>query len=160
MEAARAAATADLDEIARVATTAADELRDQRGGPLFLTREHIEAPTEAGFAALLTRDDRRLVVGTIDDVIVGYAAGGVERLADGSNLGVITDLHVLSGARQVGVGEAMVDDLLAWFDGQGCTGIDAFALPGNRAAKNFFETNGFTARLLVMHRRSTPYSRP
>ena len=30
-------------------------------------------------------------------------------------------------------------------------GIDATALPGNRATKNFFEAHGFTARLLVMH---------
>ena len=33
----------------------------------------------------------------------------------------------------------------------GCVGVDVRALPGHRAAKNFFETHGFTARALVMH---------
>lgn len=42
---------------------------------------------------------------------------------------------------------------LDWFVGAGCTGVDALALPGARATKNFFEENGFTARLLVVHRR-------
>jgi hypothetical protein len=36
---------------------------------------------------------------------------------------------------------------------RGCSGVDATALPGNRATKNFFEESGFTARLLVMHHR-------
>ncbi len=31
-------------------------------------------------------------------------------------------------------------------------GVDTLALPGHRAAKNFFEESGFTARALVMHR--------
>ncbi|MGH9181071.1 MAG: hypothetical protein ACRDY5_05080 [Acidimicrobiales bacterium] len=43
--------------------------------------------------------------------------------------------------------------LLAWFGDRRCAGIDAVALPGQRATKNFFEGNGFTARLIVMHRR-------
>ena len=30
--------------------------------------------------------------------------------------------------------------------------VDAFALPGHRATKNFFEEEGFTARALIMHR--------
>jgi ribosomal protein S18 acetylase RimI-like enzyme len=56
-------------------------------------------------------------------------------------------------AREVAVGEAIADRLVAFCRDARCTGIDAYALPGNRAAKNFFETHGFTARLLVMHRR-------
>ena len=46
-----------------------------------------------------------------------------------------------------------MDQLLEWFRGRGCNGVDATALPGNRATKNFFEMSGFTARLLVMHHR-------
>ncbi len=43
------------------------------------------------------------------------------------------------------VGEGLLEQLVAWCREQGCVGIDAFALPGHRAAKNFFETAGFTA---------------
>ena len=56
------------------------------------------------------------------------------------------------GARSVGVGEAMADDIVAFCATRRCTGIDAVALPGHRATKNFFEEGGFTARAIVMHR--------
>ena len=44
-------------------------------------------------------------------------------------------------------------DLLAWATAQGCFGIDALALPGNRATKNFFERYGLTARAIIVHKR-------
>ena len=47
---------------------------------------------------------------------------------------------------------ALFAEALAWMGRIGCTGVDALALPGARATKNFFEENGFTARLLVVHR--------
>jgi hypothetical protein len=47
----------------------------------------------------------------------------------------------------------MMGSLLEWFGARGCSGVDATALPGNRATKNIFEESGFTARLLVMHHR-------
>ena len=58
--------------------------------------------------------------------------------------GVVVALSVLD--------EIMINDLVAWCDEQGCVGIDAMALPGHRATKNFFEESGFTARKLVMHK--------
>ncbi len=82
----------------------------------------------------------------------------LEPLRSGRTLGVITDLFVEEGARAVGVGEAMADALVAHCRAHDCVGIDATALPGHRAAKNFFETHGFTARALVMHRRLEPES--
>ncbi len=46
--------------------------------------------------------------------------------------------------------------LIAWCEEHGCAGIDAVALPGNRATKNFFERYGLTARALLVHRRLGP----
>jgi hypothetical protein len=45
----------------------------------------------------------------------------------------------------------MLADLVEFFTARGCVGVDAFALPGHRAAKNFFEESGFSARAIVMH---------
>ncbi len=56
------------------------------------------------------------------------------------------------GARAVGVGESLIECVLAFTAEQRCVGVDALALPGHRAAKNFFEGSGFTARAIVMHR--------
>jgi GNAT superfamily N-acetyltransferase len=91
-------------------------------------------------------------VGTVDDQIVGYATGRTETLPGGTDLGVVEELFVEPGARGVGVGEALMGALLAWFVDRGCAGVDTVALPGDRLTKNFFESNGFKARLLVMHR--------
>ena len=54
--------------------------------------------------------------------------------------------------REVGVGETLVGAVLAWCREHGCEGVDATALPGHRAAKNFFEEQGFVARSLTMYR--------
>jgi len=87
---------------------------------------------------------------------VGFASARIEQLRDGTTLGVIGDLYVEPDARGVGVGEALMDALLVWASERGCQGVDATALPGDRATKNFFEGSGFTARLLVMHHRVQP----
>ena len=59
------------------------------------------------------------------------------------------------GARSIGVGEAIVGALIEFCTDRRCLGIDARALPGHRATKNFFEEHGFTARALIMHRALT-----
>lgn len=126
-----------------------------KGGPLLVARESRAEPLDDAYASLLGRDDGRLVVGCIDKVVVGFGAVEVETLRDGTRLGVVTDLFVDEGARSIGVGEAIVGALIEFCSGQECLGIDARALPGHRATKNFFEEHGFTARALVMHRALT-----
>jgi GNAT superfamily N-acetyltransferase len=152
MEGARAAMAADLPRLAELRQLALDEMRPVRGGLLYLAREaRPELDASAGEA--LWDDDRGAWVGTIDDVVVGYAMARVEHLRTSELLGVIDALFVEEGAREVGVGEALMGELLRWCAERGCAAVDAVALPGARATKNFFEESGFTARLLVMHRR-------
>jgi GNAT superfamily N-acetyltransferase len=152
MEASRRAGHDDVARIAELARAMRAELRAMRGGAIWAEREALAEPLNDAYAALLDRDDACLVVGTIDDVTVGFGALVVDMLHDGARLGVVTDLFVDEGARSVGVGEAIVELLVAFCAEAGCIGVDALALPGARAAKNFFEESGFTARALVMHR--------
>ena len=151
MEAARPATAADVPRVAELARAAIAELAPTRGGGVWRAREARPEPIEAGLEAVLRDPDGRLLVGTLEGVVVGYAAAHVEELGDGSRLGVVDDIFVEEGARGVGVGEAMIDDLVAWCTDRGCFGVDAMALPGHRLTKNFFEEAGFTARKLVMH---------
>jgi GNAT superfamily N-acetyltransferase len=125
-----------------------------RGGDLWLEREARPDPLEEGYRALLARGDALVVLGTIDGTPIGFGAVEVETLRNGERLGVITELFVESEARSVGVGEAMAAALLDFCTQHRCRGVDALALPGHRATKNFFEEQGFTARALVMHRPS------
>lgn len=154
MEAARLATPADLGDLVRLSRQAIAELGAQeRGGVVFAAREARPEPVDEGLARALEEEDCVVVVGTVDEVAVGMASGRVEHLRDGRAHGVLDDLYVDPEARGIGVGEAMMNELLGWFGKQGCSGVDAFALPGMRATKNFFEECGFTARLLVMYHR-------
>lgn len=156
MEAARPATSSDLPQLAELATEALAELAPTRGGAVFVQREGRATPVAETLARDFDDPGAVVLAGTIDDAIVGYAVGRTEVLRDGSLLGLVDDLYVVEGARGVAVGEVMMDELLAWFRARGCAGVDATALPGNRATKNFFERSGFTARLLVMHHRFDP----
>lgn len=150
-EACRPAQPADVARVTELARAAIDELAPMRGGAVWKAREARQEPLEEGLAGLLDDADARMVVATIDGVVVGYAVVRLEHLADGSVLGVVDDIFVEEGARQVGLGELMIGDLMAWCEERKCIGMDALALPGHRATKNFFEESGFTARKLVMH---------
>ena len=151
-EAARPATAADVERLAALAAEAIGEQAADRGGSVWSVREARPLPAEPSLKEAV-EDERTLVLaGTIDDFIVGYAVVRTEELRDGRVLGVLTDVYVEPDARAVGVGEAMVDEVLEWCRQQGCSGVDGLALPGNRESKNFFETFGFTARAIVVHR--------
>ena len=153
MEGVRPATEGDVARLAELARAGIAELAPTRGGAVWAAREARPEPVEDSLAGALRDPATRVVVGTIDDVPIGYAVVRVEQLHDGSRLGVIDDIFVEEGARSVGVGEAMMGDLVGWCEAQGCSGMDAMALPGHRETKNFFEESGFTARKLVMHHR-------
>ena len=156
MEGARPATPDDVPRVAELNRMAAAELAEMRGGRVFTAREARAEPVEEDLSAALADGDRRVLVGTIDGTPVGYAVAHHEALRDGSELGVIDDVYVEAEARGVGVGECLMDALLEWFGEQGCAGVDAMALPGDRTTKNFFEGSGFSARLLVMHHAMGP----
>jgi GNAT superfamily N-acetyltransferase len=152
MEAARPAGRDDLDDLVRLAAEAVAELVPQRGGAMWARTIGRRPPFEDGLAAALDDPDVMVLVGTVDDSIVGYAVARLDPIADGGTLVVVEDIFSEPGARGVGVGEAMLDRLVAWGTEVGAVGIDAIALPGARETKNFFESFGLKARAIVVHR--------
>jgi GNAT superfamily N-acetyltransferase len=152
-EAARPATGEDVARLAELVAEAVAEQAEGRGGRIWSAREARTVPAEASFAALVEDPAALVLAGTIDDTVVGYAVAVTEELRTGDRLGIVTDVYVDPGAREVGVGEALLDQVVAWCEAAGCIGIDALALPGNRSTKNFFESFGFTARAIVVHRR-------
>ena len=152
MEDARAATGAELARVAELARDLRAELRSSRGGTLWETREARPEPLDDAVVELSNRDDALVVVGTTEEAVVGYGIARWEVLRDGTRLGVIEEIYVEPEARAVGVGELLVEQLVAFCTDAGCVGVDATALPGDRQAKNFFERAGFTARSLVMHK--------
>jgi GNAT superfamily N-acetyltransferase len=151
-ESARTATDADIPALAAMIAAAADEKRGQKGGPLWFRRERRWGDMAGDLGAALAAPDHEVAAGTLDDTVVGYGLVRTERLADGTLLGVIDDIYVDPGAREVGLGQALMDHLLDWCRAQGCFGVDSLALPGDRQTKNFFESFGLVARAIVVHR--------
>lgn len=158
MEAVRKAAPGDAHDLTALSAECLEGLAGQRGGPLLVAHRPPLAgafETEA-LAALLADPTRLALVGTIDQAVMGMALGRIETLRDGDRLGQLDSCYVLPGARSVGLGHLLIDSLMSWFQAERCIGADGIALPGDRHGKNFFESAGFKARLLVMHRAIEP----
>jgi GNAT superfamily N-acetyltransferase len=98
---------------------------------------------------------RRVWLGGIENVDLGYLLASVVPLDAGATLGVIEAIYVARDARGCGIGELMMSVALEWFRSHGCVGVEATALPGERATKNFFEEHGLKARLLTVYRPLT-----
>ncbi len=71
--------------------------------------------------------------------------------AGGRTIGAIRLIFTDPEAREVGVGEAMMELYLREARAGGIGFFDAHVAPGHRLAKNFFESHGFSARRIVMH---------
>jgi GNAT superfamily N-acetyltransferase len=152
VEGCRPATDADAPRLAELAEQAVEELRGGRGGEVWARTLGRRAPFVDGFTEQLASSRHHVLVGTLDDTVLGYGVGRLDELADGSRLGVVSDLYVEPEARGVGIGEAMMDALVAWCAAAGCTGVDSVALPGDRHTKNFFESFGLVARAILVHK--------
>jgi len=155
VEAARIAVEADVPVLAVLHAEARASMEAKRGGLIWSMREAAGGRTAAEFLELLDDERTLALVGTIDESVVGYALSHIEDLDDGAPLAVVDDLYVDPEARSVGVGEALMNAVVAWGTEEGCVGVDAWALPGDRATKNFFEAFGLTARAILVHKPLT-----
>lgn len=154
METARPATPADRETVSRLWEQAVAELDGQRGGALLAGA--LDRPDLDGFLeASLSDPERLLVLGFIDEVPVGLASVFVNRVRR-EPVATLELIYTDPNARQVGVAEAVLEVVAEWSSTRDVVGMDAPALPGNRAAKSFFETHGFQARLLIMYRPGLP----
>lgn len=155
MEAVRPAVRPDSDRVAELCRMGLEEAQSRRGGPL-LTRRELDPAARAmvrpgGLDRLMGDPRRTVLVGTVEGVVVGLLSARVDEVM-GAPLGVVDFCYVEPDARGVGVGRALLDAAMTWFGRADCRGVDVPALPGDRAAKQWLEAAGFTARALVMHR--------
>ncbi len=155
MEATRLATASDHSLCLELIEAALSDARSMRGGatlagsataPGLLARWDVEVPSAV------------LFVGEFHDVVVGLSAAVVlpSDLAPQEapqRTGRIECLYVETEARGVGVGSALMVAAVDWCRAQGCTEVDALALPGDRSTKQRLEGAGFSARLLTLSRR-------
>jgi L-amino acid N-acyltransferase YncA len=151
MEFVRPATTDDLASLCDMYRLCLAEEKGTRGAHMFSVRESLSEPFEPHFNFALEDDDSYVAIGGIDDVVLGFVLAHLETLRDGAKHVVIEAIFVEAEARAVGVGEMFMEEVMSWARPKGAKTFDAYALPGDRDTKNFFEMSGFSARLLVMH---------
>lgn len=150
----RRADPSDREQLLRLAAAAHDHLTSHRGGEVFRDREARPEPSADSFDSDLqaaATGSALVLVGCLGPVPVGFAVVRLEHTRSAS-LAVVSELFVEPEARRVGVGRALMETVVEWARDAGCRGIDAEALPGDRATKNFFEAFGLVARKITVHR--------
>jgi GNAT superfamily N-acetyltransferase len=155
IEAVRPALDADAPRLSEMAQELLATVAGQRGGPLLLAPADRGAdPGQVGhrLGGLLADRSALVLVGTLDDVVTGFSVCRVVDQGLPARSGVLDACYVEPGARGVGLGRLLLDASLSWLEEQGCGGVDGIALPGDRGAKNFYESAGFKARMLTMYR--------
>ena len=155
----RFACQEDIPQLAELYGAACEELAGARGGRLLLGLGGRPAAVGASFASELSDPLHQVVLafvgppeGQVASSPAGYGTCLARAMEGGELVGSLEEIYVRPDARRLGVGRAIAVSLLEWCRARGCSGVDAKALPGSRAVKSFFESEGFTARLLVMHR--------
>ncbi|MGQ0848786.1 MAG: GNAT family N-acetyltransferase [Actinomycetota bacterium] len=149
---ARPAQTDDLSTLTSLYRSLEKEMTSLH--EMWALADGLAEPVEDALEAAVNDVESTIVVGLIDDAIFGFLLARVEALlpqARQMQVGSIRLVFVEMEAREVGVGEAMLDYALADLRRQGLTRFDAHVLPGHRLAKNFFEAGGFAARAIIMH---------
>ena len=150
---ARPALVADIPEIVRLYELLTSEMALLE--EIWPVADGIPAPPEAWLAGRIDDPTASVLVGEIDRVPVGFLVGireSLPRQASGARIGAIRYLFTEPAAREVGVGEALTGAYLAEERAAGVTLFYAHVTPGHRLTNNFFESQGFTARRIVMHR--------
>ncbi len=135
---------ADAGEVAVLEQQARDEATRHRGAQVLLA-----AHPPVGEWAPLADGPHAVWVATIDDVVVGYLQ--LEVAADRS-VAAVRQVYVQPEARELGLGDALLEAAMEYARASGCGALEAVALPGDRDTKNLYERAGVTARLLVMRR--------
>ncbi len=152
MEGARLAVPSDVGSVRAIAGLASIEFGQARGGAMFLARESTSRSAAERLLSTIEQREALAVVGYYDRVVFGFGIATFERLTDGRLVVVLSHLIVDPEAREVGIGEAMMNLILEEARAMGCVGIDSVALPGDRSTKTFFESFGLKTRLLTVHR--------
>lgn len=150
----RPAHAGDLETLLRLYRLLEAEMAALRG--LWREADGLPEPVEEALAEAIADPEVLLYMGLADDVPFGFILGESLPLlpqAEGERVGTIKLVFTEEPAREVGVGEAMRDAIMAEFRSTGHRLFDAHVLPGHRLAKNFFEAGGFSARFIVMNHR-------
>jgi len=82
-----------------------------------------------------------------DNELIGYS-----KLVFQFDYAVLSEIYVLNDYRELGLGTFMLNSIRAYLDELSIK-LRTITLPSDRTAKNFYEANGITARILLMEEK-------
>ena len=82
-----------------------------------------------------------------EDNLIGYS-----RLIFQLEYAVLSEIYVLNDYRELGLGTFMLNSIRSYLDELNIK-LRTITLPSDRTAKNFYESNGITARILLMEEK-------
>jgi GNAT superfamily N-acetyltransferase len=142
----RHATNDDLAVIIELDATAREAVASQRGGRNWLV-EH--AP-----ARFLHADELidHSWVGTVDEHVVGFLRCTIEDVPQHGLVCSVERVFVDENARELGFGDALLQQAIDYATNLGCIAIEGNALPGDRETKNLYERAGIVARKIIVSR--------
>jgi len=143
-------------DIVRLVALYGDLEREQaERKPIWALTDGLDERFDLSLFHAMSAEDSWVVVGEIDDVIVGFLWVTIESMLERAGdlrIGRIRLIYTEPEARGVGVGHVMLESVLADLRSLGVHHFDAPVGPGQRETKNFFEAHGFAARSIIMHK--------
>jgi ribosomal protein S18 acetylase RimI-like enzyme len=149
---ARSAVNGDLSRLVSLYRVMESEQTDRK--PIWAMTDGLDEQFDVSLAHAIERADSFVLAGQIDESVVGFLWATIEPMlgrAHGSTIGRIRLIYTEPDARGVGVGHTMLTEAMAILGERGVRHFDAPVGPGQRAAKNFYESHGFAARSIIMH---------
>jgi len=127
--------------------------------PIWAMTDGLDHDLVESWTAAINNDESWVIVGEIDGVPVGFLWATIEPMlsrANGARTGRIGLVYTDPDARGVGIGHAMLEDIMGTLRAHGIRHFDAPVGPGQRLTKNFFEGHEFAARSIIMHHADDP----
>ena len=82
-----------------------------------------------------------------DNELIGYS-----KLVFQFDYAVLSEIYVMNDYRELGLGTFMLNSIRTYLDELSIK-LRTITLPSDRTAKNFYEANGITARILLMEEK-------
>ena len=82
-----------------------------------------------------------------DNELIGYS-----KLVFQFDYAVLSEIYILNDYRELGLGTFMLNSIRTYLDELSIK-LRTITLPSDRTAKNFYEANGITARILLMEEK-------
>jgi len=126
--------------------------------PIWALTDGLDERFDMSLFRAIESEDSFVLAGEIDGATVGFIWATIEPMLDraqGALIGRMRLIYTEPDARGVGVGHTMLTEMMELLRSRGIHHFDAPVGPGQRAAKNFFESHRFAARSIIMYSTDT-----